>query len=149
MARPSPWEKKLTTRPRNVGTPPASTRPSRRQSSAMPVAVGSCLQISDEGTLRAIVGQHLALDGPPERDAVFVHRHAHGQVGEADVGQDALGLVDETHDGSFLLREFLFDERGDLFVPNCQRRLASVPIRQPPDPLGEEDAVVARVGRPR
>ena len=45
MASPSPEVKKLTIRPRKVGTPPASTRSKRRQSNAVPVAAESSLQI--------------------------------------------------------------------------------------------------------
>ena len=59
--------------------------------------------------------------------------------------KDALGLVDETDDGSFLLRETLFHQRHDVFPPHGYRRLAAVPIRQAANPLGDDDAVGVQV----
>ena len=48
------------------------------------------------------------------------------------------------HDGRLLLRQLLFDQRDDLSVPNGQRHLAAVPVRQAPDPLGKQHAVMAK-----
>ena len=75
MARPSPCEKKLTTRPRNVGTPATSTRRSRRQSIAVPEAVESSLQTSTRlhraqsyGRTSRSTGRHKATPrNPPAR----------------------------------------------------------------------------------
>ena len=56
-------------------------------------AGGQLAADGDERALGAIGGQDLALDGLPEGDAVPVHRHAQGEVRNADQGEDALGLV--------------------------------------------------------
>ena len=79
MARPSLWEKKLTIWPRRVGAPPVSTRPSRRQSSAVPVAAESWLASGHQRATGAIILEDIALDGFPERDAVGIHGHAQGE----------------------------------------------------------------------
>ena len=52
------------------------------------------------------------------------------------------GSVTKADDGSFLVREFGFEERRDFFVPDGERSLASVPIGEAADPFGDDDAVV-------
>jgi hypothetical protein len=97
-----------------------------------------------ELALGAVGRQDLALDGFPQGDAIPVHRHAHGQVRNADQGENALRLVLEVSNRGLLLRQLFFHKRGDLFIPNRLRHLAPVPVGQAPDPFGEQNAVVAK-----
>src|SRR5437588_8240303 len=53
-------------------------------------------------------------------------------------------LVLKTDHGSFLLREFLFDQRSDLPGPNGERRLAAIPVGQAPNPFCQDDTVFAK-----
>src|SRR5882672_6762618 len=137
MASPSPCEKKLTTRPRNVGTPAAFTNPRRRQSKATPVLAGNSRQTatSEHGAIR---GQYLALDRFPDCHAVRVHRHPHRKLPNIHLRHDPRPLVLEPHHGSFPLRQPLFNQRDDLHLPDRQGRLSFIPIRQPPNPLCQE-----------
>jgi hypothetical protein len=94
-----------------------------------------------ERTLRAIGGENVALLRMRKRDAVAIHRHTHREISHADVREDVMFLGDPAHDGSFVLREFSFEEWRNFFRPNRERRLASIPIRQAAHPFGDDDAV--------
>ena len=91
-------------------------------------AGGELAADGDEGASGAIGGEDLALGRPPKCDAVGIDGDAQGEVRDADVGDDAVGLVPETDDRCPLLGELLFEERDDFAGPDGERGLAAVPV---------------------
>src|SRR5262245_10806536 len=73
-----------------------------------------------------------------------VHRHAHGEFGDADLRDYPMLPADEAHDRSLLLRQFFPQQRDDFLIPHWKCSLTSTPIAQAANPFGQNHAVVAK-----